>query len=158
MIRVKSYNVHKNWDLTTQLLSSDLSGVLLLQEPPYKEHIRYAPSHTSALGEVVSGLPISNLWSLASFSRHAAIYVSKSLTESFALSTYSLGSDVHSVELSHHVDNSFITIINTYLDHNTSTVEHVTDALMKARGTVLLAGDFNSHSIEWDPNRAFSEI
>ena len=63
-IRIKSYNVHKNWDLTSSLLALKDFDILMIQEVPFAEHLRRIPPHTDPQGEWIGGHPSSPSWTM----------------------------------------------------------------------------------------------
>jgi hypothetical protein len=156
-----SFNVNKNY-LYTETLLVHLSlqrkvDVIFIQEPPWRT-IRHAPSATNLEGEEVIGPPLHRDWNVIyrkpdqSGNPRTICYVHKRLVKLRPSYRREIINHKDLLLLSLQVGGSEIFALNVYNDDRAMAV-----SFLKREGLIIphlsiMAGDFNCHSMVWDPS------
>jgi endonuclease/exonuclease/phosphatase family metal-dependent hydrolase len=153
--------VNKNY-LYTETLLIHLSiqrkvDVIFLQEPPWRT-IRHTPSATNLEGEEVIGPPLHRDWNVIyckpdqSGNPRTMCYVHKRLVKFRPSYCREIINHRDLLLLSLQVGGSEIFALNVYNDNRATAV-----SFLKREGLIIprlsiMAGDFNCHSMVWDPS------
>ncbi|KAF8622454.1 hypothetical protein AX15_007001 [Amanita polypyramis BW_CC] len=151
---VFTLNAHCNWSLTETLLAQQQHGIYLLQEVPYTDKLRWIPTADPRLplGSWQGGAPRNPAYLEFIHSHHrTATYISSKIK--YAFSYAEVGHDIQIIKCTDPATHEIkLTLINIYLDHNSTKVDHIATALSQCTPPIIMMGDFNMPSNHWDEN------
>jgi hypothetical protein len=161
MISFLSFNVNKNY-LYTETLLVHLSiqrkvDVIFLQEPPWRT-IRHAPSASNLEGEEVVGPPLHQNWNVIYHkpdhlgNPRTMCYVHKRLIKFRSSYCREIIDHRDLLLLSLQVGGSEIFALNIYNDDRATAVSFLRREGLVIPCLSIMTGDFNCHSIVWDPS------
>jgi endonuclease/exonuclease/phosphatase family metal-dependent hydrolase len=156
-----SFNVNKNY-LYMETLLVHLSiqrkvDVIFLQEPPWRT-IRHAPSATSTVGKEVVGPLLHHDWNVIyrkpdqSGNPRTMCYVHKRLVKFRPSYRREIINHRDLLLLSLQVGGSEIFALNVYNDDRATAVSFLRREGLVIPRLSIMAGDFNCHSMVWDPS------
>src|SRR6188768_2871233 len=158
-VRVFSQNVAKN-ALHVDALLSELRNkfdVIFLQEPPWRA-IRRVPSTTNRLGDEIVGAPKHPDWltvvrpPINDEASRVLAYVHNRLTQLCPSLRRDLIDHRDILVLSLFSEGRTINIMNVYSDDQHTAINLLAERTPTLPACVLMTGDFNCHSREWDPS------
>ena len=146
-------NVHKNRQWTQQLLETlhDTTDIILLQEPP-RYLAKRIPSGTDPLGVPEHDTCHHSAWSKTFFHTNVSVYINNAVLAShnfFLLP--SIDKNIIAFALEEQDTGRRVHVINCYNDPAQPTLRHLLQFLDSMEtSNLILMGDFNLHSPEWD--------
>ena len=149
-------NVHKSRvSLETILQTANEYDLIFIQEPP-RYWIKNLPSPAHPEGEEYLDTCHHPDWLTIYKQRNAATFVHKRLLDYYAFISNSplFDEDPNIVYLGlmEKADNeNTLHFLNVYNDNGTDTLHKVINGLLDHPHFAIVAGDFNLHSVEWDP-------
>ncbi|KAF8624286.1 hypothetical protein AX15_005955 [Amanita polypyramis BW_CC] len=151
-LSVFTLNAHRNWGLVETLLAQRTHGIYLFQEIPYTDKLRRVPSADPhlPLGAWQGGAPCNVAFLDFVHNGHrVATYISSTIKYAFTYAEF--GQDIQLIKcIDPDTRATALTIINVYLDHSTTKLEHLALALAQCQHPIIMAGDFNMPSNHWD--------
>ncbi|KAF8626467.1 hypothetical protein AX15_004859 [Amanita polypyramis BW_CC] len=151
-LSVITLNAHHNWHLVETQLAQQQHQVYLIQETPYIEKLRRIPTTdpSQPLGEWIRGAPRNTLFKDFVHTRcRTATYISSKIIFSYLYAEE--GNNIQIINCSN-VDTlqHAVTIVNIYIDHHTTKLQHLSNALARCQHPIIMCGDFNTPSNHWD--------
>ncbi|KAH9929051.1 Endonuclease/exonuclease/phosphatase, partial [Epithele typhae] len=152
-LRIVSHNVNHTPAQTHFVLESLVGEFLLVQEPYYGP-IKTVASSTDPAGDVLTGTQVHAAWQLIETSESArvCVYVNKELGDLRPQVCSHIVAHRDIILVSLRIDRQVHYVMNVYNDEHCTALSWLQDHAEQIPPLDLVAGDFNLHSTQWEPD------